>query len=71
MGHLIIHYNKNGQLSNMYQCNEFLPSRYLHKKIYKNTKSTFYHTLKEMKLSEITDFTVQLPSSIIIHDIFS
>jgi hypothetical protein len=69
MGHLIIHYNQYGNLSNMYQCNEFLHNHFTNRKIYKNLNSTFYHNLKEMNVSEIVDFT-NLPNSIIIHDNF-
>ena len=70
MGHLIIHYNKNGNLSDMYQCNRiFTQSEYSYAKIYKNMNSTFYHSLKEMNLCPITNFS-DLPSNIIIHDDF-
>jgi hypothetical protein len=67
MAHLIIHYDKYGNLSNMYQCNEFKPQKYLSSKIYKNVNSTFYHSIKEMNLSEIKDYT-KLPTSLIIYD---
>ena len=70
MGHLIIHYCKNGSLSSMYQCHtNFIPQHYSHAKIYKNLNLTFHHSLNVMKLCEITDFN-ELPSSIIIHDIY-
>ena len=67
MAHLLIHYNKYGNLSNMYQCNEFTPQHFSNTKIYKNINSTYYHTIKEMDLSEITDYT-ELPSTIIIQE---
>jgi len=49
----------------MYQCYEFTPQCFSNTKNYKNINTTFYHTIIEMDLSEITDYT-ELSSTIII-----
>ena len=67
MGHLIIHYNNYGDLVKMYQCYEFTSHQYPNSTFYKNIDSTFYHSIKEMNLSKITDYT-KLPSTIIIQE---